>query len=182
MISLVKNFFMKLLKIFTLILLVTSCAPIYVTQDFEKNTDFSKYKTYNYYDNLQTGLNPFDTKRLLHALDNQLQSQGLTMSENPDFYINIKSAEWNQRNQSNVGVGVGGGSGGIGGGISVGIPIGKSNVTRQIQFDFIDENGIGLFWQAVSQSDINLNASPKDKEARFQAIVMKVFKNYPPKQ
>ena len=173
---------MKSIKMLLFVFVITSCAPIYVTQDFEKGTDFSKYKTYNYYSDIETGLRELDTKRLIYVLNNQLQLQGLSVSENPDFYINIKSKEYQAEQNSTVGVGVGGTGRNIGGGISVGVPVGAAKITREIIFDFIDESGIGLFWQSVSESSYNPNASPEKREANLQTLVEKVFKKYPPQQ
>lgn len=172
---------MKLIKFFCLIFLVTSCAPIYVNYDYERKQDFTKYKTYNFYSDLQTGLSELDTKRLLNVLDDALQAKGFTLSETPDFFIDISSSEIQQVQNSTVGVGVGGGGRNVGGGISVGIPIGNSQVNRQIVFDFHDENGIGLFWQAVSEATYKEKASPEKREARLKAIVDKVLEGFPPK-
>lgn len=159
-----------------------SCAPIYVNYDYEKGTDFTSYKTYNYYAQMQTGLSELDTKRLMDALDAKLQSRGFTLSETPDFFIDIKSSEFHGAQRSNVGVGVGGGGGNVGGGISIGIPVGQSNINRQITLDFVDENKNGLFWQAVSESSYNPNANPEQREKQMQAIVEKVLSKYPPKK
>ena len=142
---------MKFFKIALLVLLITSCSSIHVNYDYEKGTDFSKYKTYNYYSDLETGMNEFDTKRFIEALNTKLQAKGHTLSETPDFFINIQSSEFQEAQSSSVGVGVGGGGGNVGGGISVGIPIGQSSINRRIVIDFIDENGNGLFWQAISE-------------------------------
>ncbi|WP_298239194.1 DUF4136 domain-containing protein [uncultured Algibacter sp.] len=171
----------RTLYFFVLLLLVTTCAPIYVNYDFEKNADFSKYKTYNYFGDIQTGLSDLDTKRLLDVLDLKMKEKGLTLSNNPDFYIDIKSSEFQAAQRNTVGVGVGGGGRNVGGGISIGLPIGQANVNRQIIFDFVDEDGIGLFWQAVSESSFNPNAIPEKREARLSAIVEKVLAKYPPK-
>ena len=162
--------------------LVTSCAPIYVNYDYEKQHDFTKYKTYNYYSDLETGLSELDTKRLLSFMDETLKAKGFSLSSTPDLFINITSSEFHESQNSTVGVGVGGGGGNVGGGISIGIPIGQQNVNRQIIFDFIDENGIGLFWQAVSESSFNPNAKPEQRESRLKAIVDKVLAGYPPKE
>jgi len=172
---------MKSVKVLFISILIFSCAPIYVTHDFEKGTDFSKYKTYNYYQDIQTGLSALDNKRLFNVLDNQLQSQGLSRSEVPDFYVNIFSQEYQEAQSSSVGLGMGGSSGNVGGGVSVGIPIGQAQVTRRIVFEFVDENGIGLFWQAVSESSYNPNSTPEKRELYLKTIVEKVFKKYPPK-
>lgn len=173
---------MKTVLILISALCILSCAPIYVSYDYEKGTDFSKYKTYNYYGDLETGLNPFDTKRLVTDLDETLKAKGYELSEYPDFFINIQSQEFKIDQRNTVGVGVGGGGRNVGGGISVGIPVGKAKMNREIIFDFIDENGNGLFWQAVSESSFNPNASPEKREERLNAIVDKIFAQYPPKR
>jgi len=163
-----------------LLLLITACAPIYVTHDFEKGTDFNKFMTYGYYSDIETGLSELDTKRLFIILDRQLQAKGFTLSDAPDFYINIQSSEYQEDRRNTVGVGVGGTGRNVGGGVSVGIPIGQAKIARQIIFEFIDEDGIGLFWQAVSESSIHPNATPDKREAALQAILEKVLKKYPP--
>ena len=173
---------MKLLKIILLLLLVSSCASIKVNYDYEKGTDFTKYKTYNYYSDLETGMNELDSKRLLAAMDSKLQSKGYSLSETPDFFINIQSSEYQNVQSSTVGVGLGRTSGNVGGGLSVGIPLGQSNINRRIIIDFIDENGNGLFWHAISESSYNPKASPEKREIALQAIVDKVLLQYPPQQ
>ena len=172
---------MRFLKIIFLMLLIVSCAPIYVNYDYERSTDFSKYKTYNYYSNMETGLSELDTKRLLDALDVKLTAKGLSLSDTPDFFIDIKTIEYQGSQRQTVGVGVGGGGRNVGGGVSIGLPIGQNNVNRQITFDFVDENKKQLFWQAVSESSFNPNATPEKREERLNAIAEKVLQKFPPK-
>ncbi len=172
---------MKLFIITLLLLSVSSCTSIRVNYDYEKTTDFTKYKTYNYYSDLQTGMNELDTKRLLAVLNSKLQAKGLSLSETPDFFINIQSSEFQESQRNTVGVGLGGSGRNIGGGLSVGIPIGQSKINRRIIIDFIDENGKGLFWQAISESSYNPKASPEKREITFNNIIEKVLTNYPPK-
>lgn len=179
---LLKKQTMKIVKAIAILFLVASCAPVYVNYDYEKGTDFTKYKSYNYYAEMKTGLSELDTKRLLDALDVQLQEKGFILSETPDFFIDIKSAEYQGVQRQTVGVGVGGGGRNVGGGISIGLPIGQAEVNRKITFDFVDENIKQLFWQAVSESNYNPNSTPEKREARLNAIVAKVLKKYPPKQ
>jgi len=173
---------MKNLQILLILCLMVSCAPIRVNYDYERTTDFSKYKTYNYYSNINSGLSELDTKRLFDALDASLQAKGFSLSETPDFFIDIKSSEYQENQNSTVGVGMGGTGRHVGGGISVGIPIGQADINRQIQFDFVDENSHGLFWQAVSESSFNPNATPERREALLKAIATKVLEGFPPKK
>ncbi|WP_147677279.1 DUF4136 domain-containing protein [Algibacter pacificus] len=173
---------MKIAKVIALVFLFASCAPIYVNYDYEKGTDFTKYKSYNYYADMKTGLSELDTKRLLNILDVQLQEKGFILSETPDFFIDIKSSEFKGAQRQTVGVGVGGTGRHVGGGISIGLPIGQAQVTRKITFDFVDENIKQLFWQAVSESSFNPNSTPEKRENGLNTIVTKVLKQYPPKK
>ncbi len=173
---------MKCIKILVIILLFSSCSSIQINYDYDKKTDFTSYKTYNYYSDLNTGLSELDENRLLEALDAAMQLKGLQLSDTPDFFINIKTSEFQGNSQSTVGVGLGGTGRNVGGGLSVGIPIGQNLVNRQISFDFIDDAKNGLFWQAVSESAYNPKATPEKREAQFNAIVAKILVKYPPEK
>jgi len=173
---------MKLFKSLLLLFIATSCAPIHVNYDYEKGTDFIQYKTYNYYSDIDTGLSELDTKRLFNVLDEKLSIKGLSLSDSPDFYINIQSSEYQESQRNTVGVGIGGSGQNVGGGVSVGIPIGQANINRQIIIDFVDESKNGLFWQAVTESSFNPKATSENREERFKLIVDKVLEGYPPKQ
>lgn len=172
---------MKVFKYILLLLLITSCGPI-IYYDFEKSTDFNQYKSYNYFDDMETGLSELDTKRIIRVIDAKLVTLGLVRSDNPDFYIDIQSQDVQNRTNSNVGVGVGGTGRNIGGGISVGLPIGSSQNTREIVIEFVDiSNEEKLFWQAISESSYRANASPERREEAFKILIEKIFEGYPPK-
>ncbi len=159
----------------------SSCGTI-INYDYEKSTDFTTYKSYNYFDDMKTGLSQLDDKRLMRAIDAKLKTMGLTRSDNPNFYIDIQSQDIQNRNSPNVGVGVGSGSGGGFGGVSVGLPLGGNQNTRELVIEFVDETKGGMFWQAVSESTYKPNASPEKREEKFVALVEKIFAGYPPKK
>ncbi|MBT8304867.1 MAG: DUF4136 domain-containing protein [Bacteroidia bacterium] len=163
-------------------ILVISCAPIYVNYDYETGTDFNQYKTYNMFSEMQTGLSELDTNRLLDAIDQTLQDQGFSVSDSPDFYVNVQSSEFRNNTQSTVGVGIGGTGRNVGGGVSVGIPVGQSSISRELIFDLIDAKKDLLIWQAVSESSFNPNATPENRTERLKAIVAKVFSKFPPEK
>lgn len=172
---------MRTLKFLGVLLLLTSCGVV-VNYDYETSTDFTQYKTYNYFDDMKTGLSQLDTKRLMRAIDAKLATMGLSRSDNPDFYIDIQTQDVVNRSNSTVGVGAGGASGGSFGGVSVGIPLGGNQNTRELVIDFVDKKqNERLFWQAVSESTYKQNASPEQREAAFTKLVEKIFSGYPPK-
>lgn len=174
-----------LLKIFSSLLcisLLVACAPIHVSYDYEMGTDFNKYKTYNMFPEIQTGLSELDTGRLLNAIDSVLQSKGFMVSDTPDFYVNVSSSEFQVNRGNTVGVGVGGTGRNIGGGVSIGIPVGTSNIDKQIVLDFIDVDKDILFWQVVTESAFSPRMSPKRRDQKIKAIVTKAFSKYPPEK
>lgn len=173
---------MKTIKVFILLLWVVSCAPIYVNYDYEKSTNFSKYKTYNFYDDMKTGFSGLDENRFISTLETKLNALGLSKSETPGFLIDIQSSEIENGQRNTVGVGLGGGSRGVGGGISVGIPVGIATIYREIIVDFVDESKMGLFWQAKSESSFNNTTTPEKREAIINALVEKILNGYPPEK
>ncbi|MEH6678936.1 MAG: DUF4136 domain-containing protein [Sediminicola sp.] len=173
---------MKYVVLSLSVIFLTACSGVRVTYDYDRETDYSNYTTYNYYADMQTGLSQLDTKRLLDAIDSTMQTKGILLAEEPDFFVNISSNSFKAPRNNTVGVGVGGTGGNLGGGLSIGLPIGQPNLERQIQFDFVDSQKDALFWQAISESSFKDNLSPSAREAKLKQIVEKVFLKYPPKQ
>ncbi|RCW89936.1 DUF4136 domain-containing protein [Winogradskyella arenosi] len=172
---------MKNLKFLLLLFILSSCGSI-VNYDYEKSTDFKSYKTYNYFGDMTTGLSELDTKRIIRAIDQKLETLGLQRSEHPDFYIDIQSQNLQNANRSNVGIGVGGGGGRVGGGISVGIPVNQNKQTREISIEFVDDSKTGMFWQALAEYRYDVKATPEERAAQFTKLVEKVFATYPPEE
>ncbi len=169
---------MKKLASLLIVFLFISCG-VTVDYDYQKDTDFTKYKTYHYFDNMETGLSTLDSKRFFRGLNAALESRGLSMSNNPDFLIDIKSSYF-QDTQSggSIGIGMGGGAGGV----SVGIPVGQANVSRQIVFDFVDAKNEQLVWQAISKEPDMPNNTPEERDAQFKIVINKVLEGFPPKK
>ncbi|MDF4221364.1 DUF4136 domain-containing protein [Maribacter sp. M208] len=168
--------------LFSMVLIVlASCGAARVNYDYDDQTDFTSYATYNYFSDMETGLSELDEKRLMDALDATLGEKGFMFAEEPDMFINIKSSVYrDQASGSNVGVGLGGGNRGIGGGVSIGIPVGGPKMTRQLQIDFVDSNKDMLIWQAISESPFREGDTPQEKSEKLQAVVDKIFSKYPP--
>ncbi|HDZ06988.1 hypothetical protein LCGC14_0051800 [marine sediment metagenome] len=167
--------------LFSIVLVVlTSCGAAKVNYDYDDQTDFTSYATYNYFNDMETGLSELDEKRLMDAMDATLGEKGYMFAEEPDVFINIKSSVFKSQQGNNVGVGLGGGNRGIGGGVSIGIPVGGPKLTRELQIDFVDSNKDMLIWQAISESPFREGDTPAEKSEKLQAVVDKIFSNYPP--
>ncbi len=171
---------MKKLLLTGLLTCLFSCASVQVNYDYDPGTDFSAYRTYNYFSDLNTGLSNLDNERLLDAVDSVMQVKGIKLSEEPEFLINIQSQDYFKPQNSSLGVGVGGTGSNVGGGVSVGVPLGGNSLERELVFDFVDSQKNQLFWQAVTLSNLNEKASPLTREKKIKEIVSKVFAKYPP--
>jgi len=173
---------MKNVGMVFLLMLFVACTAPRVVYDYDQNVDFTKYKTYNFFPDIQTGLSELDDKRLFRQTDSILQARGFIRTATPDFYINVETSAFEPNQNSGVGVGVGGGGRNVGGGISIGLPIGNVKLNQQLVFDFVDVRKDELYWQAIAEGYYKENATPEEREAYFRKIVLKVLEEYPPKK
>lgn len=70
-----------------------ACAPaLSVSTDFDSATDFSKYKTFAFYELKEKSgyISDLNKDRIVSAVKNEFEKKGLTESRtNPDLYINV---------------------------------------------------------------------------------------------
>jgi len=172
---------MKVLYFLMLSVLLVSCGAT-VGIDYDKQTNFSQYTTYNYFLEIKSGLNDLDNDRIIKATDSLLQSRGFVKSETPQIYVNFFARETVSNSRNTIGIGIGGGGGNVGVGVSGGIPIGGREVNQQLTLDFIDADKDDLIWQAVIDGSFKEKASPQQREAYYVSIIEKAISKYPPKE
>lgn len=172
---------MKFLPNILFCLFLVSCGAT-VAVDYDKQVDFSKYTSYNYFPTIDSGLNELDDNRIMQIADSILQQRGFIKSEAPQLYINFYAKESISPSRSTIGIGVGGGGGNVGVGVSGGIPIGGNVISQQLTVDFIDVEKDALVWQAVAEGELKERATPQQKEAYYVSVLHKILKNYPPKK
>lgn len=172
---------MKYLLIFISALVLFSCGAT-IAYDYDTQTDFTTYRTYNYYPNIKSNLSNLDNARIIKATDSILQSRGFEKSNDPQFLINFFASEY--LTQSNTSIGIGIGTGGYNGGVGVsgGIPVGGDILKQKITFDFIDNNEDKLIWQAVGNDELKVKATSQQKDTYYYSMISKILKGYPPKK
>ena len=175
---------MKAIKFIPILFLfiLGSCSSIRVNSDYDKNVDFSQYKTYAFHkqgiDRVQ--ISEFDKKRILHAIDNELTKKGMSKSENPDLLINIltKERERIDVDQYNAGWGYGWGYGWNpylwGGRTYV-----SSTTEGTLYIDLIDAKKKELVWEGEGVGYLTENHD--QKESQINEYVSKIFAQFPPK-
>ena len=63
---------MRRIYLIGIIICFASCASVHVKYDYDTKADFSSYRTYNYFRNMDTGMSDLDTGRLVFAMDSLL--------------------------------------------------------------------------------------------------------------
>lgn len=170
---------MKNLK-YIFILILFGCSSSKVVYDYDAKTDFSQYKTYDFFEDVGDGMNEIDARRFTASLEHQLDSLGLKKNSKPTFYINVIS-EKSEISNDNVGIGIGGGGRNVGFGISTGISIGGKKLNEKITIDFVDAKDNQLFWQGVLNIKVREKIKPEDRVVLVQNIIKKILDKYPPK-
>lgn len=171
----------KIIPIF-LVLLLTSCSTVSVYSDYDKNVDFTPYKTYAFFkpgiDKVE--ISDLDKRRILHAIDTELQAKGFTKSETPDLLVNIftKSREQVNVNQFSAGWGYGWGWGWNPWMMYGTQPMVSTSTEGTLFIDLIDAKKKEMIWQGEAIATLTKDVHRKD--ARVQEIVNKVLAQYPP--
>jgi len=172
---------MKHLLLIVATAILISCGAT-VNYDYDTETDFSGYKTYDFYPNISSNLSELDNARVIKSTDSILQLRGFTKSNSPDFLINFFASEFITKSSTTIGFGVGGGGHNGGVGVSGGVPVGGNEINQQLTFDFIDEKTDKLIWKAEGNDVLKVKANTAQKDAYYFSLISKMLKGYPPKK
>ena len=170
----------KLLPALLLLLAVTSCVSVRVASDYDKNVNFSNYKTFAFYkpgiDKAE--INDLDKRRILRAIEAELLAKGYTKSENPDMLVSIFTKSREKINVYNDGFG----PYGYGWGWYPWYWNSYNTVSRSTEgvlyIDLIDAKKKELVWQGQGTGYLTQNM--EKKEERIKEFVNKILENYPP--
>lgn len=172
----------KLVPVF-LLLILASCSTVSVYSDYDKNVNFASYKTYAFFkpgiDKVE--ISDLDKRRILRAIDDQMQAKGFTKSENPDLLVNIftKAREQVNVNQFSAGWGYGWGWGWNPYMMYGGNQTSVSTSTEGTLFiDLIDAKKKEMIWQGEGVGTLTKNVAKKDE--KVAEFVSKILAQYPP--
>ena len=181
-------------SIFLLMLTVLLAATAAIGQDvrynFDKNTDFSRFKTYKWVDIKGAAkLNDIVDKQIKAAVDANLAGKGLTRvdSDPADIYVGYQAAVGQEKEftsySSDWGYGGGwyrGGWYGPAGGMSTTTGQTSTIYKGQLAVDMYDPANHDLIWRGLASKTIDPKAKPDKQEKNLQKAVTKLLKNYPP--
>lgn len=176
---------MRALKITITLLLfaviMTSCSTVKVASDYDQQVNFDQYETYAFFKPGidRADISDLDKKRILRAIEEEMEAKGLTKSEDPDLLVSIftktkENINVYQNNMMGWGYGWGWNPWFWG--------AGPNTVNRTsegtLYIDFIDAEEKELVWQGMGTAALAKDVDKKQK--RINEIVRKMLKKYPP--
>src|SRR6478752_7676730 len=172
-----------------LLLGVSAAVAQDVRYDFDKDKDFSKYKSYKWV-GIKGADQPDDltAKNITAAIDAELATKGMTKTDaDPaDLYIGYQTAIGQEKEFTsyNTGWGYGPGWGGGwygGGGTSTTYGSTSTVYVGQLDLSMYDPAQKQLVWRGVATKTLDPKAKPEKKEKNIAKAVTKLLKNFPPK-
>jgi hypothetical protein len=159
-----------------------------VRYNFDKETDFSKFKTYKWVPLKDAAtVNDITDKMIKTSIDEQLATKGLTKSDSDtaDLYVGYQAAVGQEKQftsySSDWGYGPGYGRGWYGGMGSTTTTGQTSTIyTGQIAVDMYDSAKKDLVWRGLASKTIDQKAKPDKQQKNLNKAMAKLFKNYPP--
>jgi hypothetical protein len=164
-----------------------------VRYNYDKGTDFSKYKTYKWVDiKGAQKLDDITDKQIKESIDAELAKKGLSKvdSDNADLFIGYQAAVGTEKQFTSFSSGMGpswgygrgwyGGGWYGGGGMTTTTGQTSTIYTGQLALDMYDSAKKDLTWRGVVSKTIDPKAKPEKRQKNLNKAVAKLLKNYPP--
>jgi Domain of unknown function (DUF4136) len=178
---------MKHVLFIVMVLTMASCSSVKVAYDYDKQADFTKYKTYAFTEDVaKMPLDDLNRGRVITAVETELAAKGFTKSESPDVLIDIfvtaKKRTEAVANTSGPGYGGYYGRYGYGGGFSTTTVSYNDYVDGTLLINMVDKSTEKIAWQGRGTRTIDEDASASKREQNINYAVKQIFTNYPPKK
>jgi len=159
-----------------------------VRYNFDKNTDFSKFKTYKWVPIKDAQkVDDITDRQIKDTVDGELAKKGLTKvdTDNAELFIGYQTAIGTEKQftsfNNDWGYGPGwyrGGWYGTGGGMTTGQT--TTIYIGQLAVDMYDSANKDLVWRGTVSKTLDPNAKPDKRQKNLEKAVAKLFKDYPP--
>lgn len=172
---------MRILYTLLLSILLFSCGAA-VTIDYDSEVDFLKYRTFDFYPDIDSGLSKLDDARIVRITDSLMQQRGFVRSESPQLLINFYAEETISNSRSTIGVGVGQSTGNMNVGVSGNIPIGGRTINQLLTVDFVDAKRDRLIWTAEINGELKERFTFEERNGYYLFVIKKMLAKYPPEE
>lgn len=177
---------MRSLKITAVLLLfvlvLTSCSSVKVATDYDQSVNFNQYQTFAFFkpgiDKAE--ISDLDKKRILRAIETEMQEKGFTKSDNPDLLVSIFTKTKENINIYNNNYAYGYGWGWHPWYWGAGYNTVNSTTEGTLYIDLIDAEKKELVWQGMGTAALAREVDRKQE--RINEIVEEILEKYPPGQ
>jgi hypothetical protein len=176
---------MKKFLIIPVLFAFVACSTVKVAYDYDKQADFTKYKTYVISEETMKmeGINQLNRDRIIATVEAQMAAKGFTKSDNADVILDvrIKGEEVQTATATSTGgYGYGYGRWGYGGGMSTTTVNYDKYVEGTMFVTLVDKATEKIAWQGTGTRTLEENASAEKREKNIDYAVTQIFTNYPP--
>jgi hypothetical protein len=161
-----------------------------VRYNFDRNTDFSRFKTYKWVVlKGATSVNDLLDKQIKATIDSELIKKGLSRidDDSANLYVGYQAGVDQEKQftsfSSDWGYGGGwyrGGWYGGAGGMSTTTGQTSTIYVGQLAVDMYDSANRDLVWRGLASKTIDVKAKPDKQQKNLTKAVTKLLKNYPP--
>ncbi len=176
------------------LMMVSSALGQDVRYNYDKQADFSKFKTYKWVD-IKGAQKPDDLvdKQIRASIDAELAKKGLSVvaSDDADLYVGYQVGIQTEKQFTSFSSGMGpgwgygpgwGGGWYGGGGMSTTTGSTSTIYVGQLALDMYESSKKDLAWRGVASKTIDTKAKPEKRQKNLDKAVAKLLKNYPPPQ
>lgn len=176
---------MNTLKFYFLAAVIAACSSIKASYDYDKQADFSNYKTYAYSEGtLKLPVQELNRNRVLEAIDHEMSARGFSKSDNPDVLLDLHVKTEQKRDATATTTGAGmyrPWAYGYGGGFTTTQIDVNDYIEGTLFINMVDKASDKLVWQGRGTKVIDEDASAEKREANINKGIASIFENYPPK-
>ena len=164
-----------------MLLIYASCSTTSVRFDYEREVDFSKFKTFDFFPVPESLVkNPLVLKRIGRAIIEEMETKGLTHDADADILIAVHTDVKDKINVTSYGYSYAPyyRYGYWGGGYS-GTSVSQYEEGTLI-IDFVDNKQDELVWRGEASKALPSNPSAQQIDGIIDEVVVKILANYPP--
>lgn len=177
---------MKKYFILLAVVVVSACSSLKVTYDYDKQTDFAKYKTYAFSEDSQKlPVGDLNRNRIMSAVDAEMAAKGFSKSDSPDVLIDmhVRAEQKTEAVANTTGPGYYGGPWryGYGGGFSTTTINYNDYIEGTLFINMVDAAKQQIVWQGRATKTLDENATAEKRDKNIKYAVQQIFSKYPPK-
>lgn len=172
------------------IVLLSACSDVKVSQDYEQGYNFAGLKTFAWKPEGEHGYgledNVFVDKRIRTAIETQLKAKGYELldSMNPDFFVSYDVTVQQKVTSSGTTGSISLGRSSYGRYGSVGMSTGsqvRAYDEGTLLIDFIQPVEDKLIWRGISTQSVDKHSDPDKSTVIINETVEKMLQQFPPK-